>query len=226
MVGRTYGLAQRSALSNGYLITLLNTESWRDVRSKVLVSLLVSGILGDEMEIFSADDKCAVHLGGNDGAGQDTATDGDKTSEWAFLICDDWKSACHPPPVFAICPDALRRETAIPTPGRPSPSTIPLPLYIAASSRKSQHTDVVSLNGGLWCSESQSNVLVPSSSTLANSARLRLGLGVEEDVRLLLESTFRLYGEFGGHDCGFVGCRSRKSWREVVALMENRLVLL
>jgi hypothetical protein len=76
-------------LSNSNLITLLNTESWRNVRSKVLVSLLVSGVLGDEVEVLSADDECAVHLGGNDGTGQDTATDGDETSEWALLVCDD-----------------------------------------------------------------------------------------------------------------------------------------
>jgi hypothetical protein len=64
------------------------------------------------------------------------------------------------------------------------------------------HTDIVALNGGLWCSESQSNVLVPSSSALANSGGLRLRLGVQEDVRLLLERALRLHGKFGGHDCG------------------------
>jgi hypothetical protein len=52
----TYGLAQWSALSNGNLITILNTESWRNMRSKVLVSLLVSGVFGDEVKVFSADD--------------------------------------------------------------------------------------------------------------------------------------------------------------------------
>ena len=82
-----YGLAQRSALSNGNLITLLNSESWRDVRSQVLVSLLVTGVLGDEVKVFSADDESSVHLGGNDCAGQDTATDGDETSERALLVC-------------------------------------------------------------------------------------------------------------------------------------------
>jgi hypothetical protein len=59
------------------------------VRCEVLVSLLVSSVFGDEVEVFSANDECAVHLGGNDGAGQDTATDGDETGEWALLICDD-----------------------------------------------------------------------------------------------------------------------------------------
>ena len=63
------------------------------------------------------------------------------------------------------------------------------------------HTNVVTLNRRLWCPETQSNVLVPSSSTLSN-AGLRLRLGVQEDVRLLLERTLRLHGEFGGHDCG------------------------
>ena len=59
------------------------------MRSKVLVSLLVTGVLGDEMEVFSADNQSSVHLGGNDGAGQDTATDGDETGEWALLVCGD-----------------------------------------------------------------------------------------------------------------------------------------
>jgi hypothetical protein len=59
------------------------------MRSKVLVSLLVTGVLGDEMEVFSADDQSSVHLGGNDGAGQDTATDRDETGEWALLVCGD-----------------------------------------------------------------------------------------------------------------------------------------
>lgn len=93
----TYGLAQRSALSNGNLVTLLNTESWRNVCSKILVSLLVSGVLGDEVEIFSADDESSVHFGGNHGASQDTATDGDETSEWALLVCKDGLLAFSPP---------------------------------------------------------------------------------------------------------------------------------
>ena len=56
-------LAQRSALANSDLVTLLNTECWTDVCSKVLVPLLISGVLGDEVEVLAADDECAVHLG-------------------------------------------------------------------------------------------------------------------------------------------------------------------
>lgn len=57
------------------------------MRSQVLVPLLVSGVFGDVVEVFAADDDGTVHLGGDDGAGQDTATDGDHTGEGAFLVC-------------------------------------------------------------------------------------------------------------------------------------------
>lgn len=83
----TYGLAERPALADGNLVTLLNTESGRDVGGKVLVAALVTGVLGDEVEVLAADDESAVHLGGDDGAGKDTATDGDETSEGALLVC-------------------------------------------------------------------------------------------------------------------------------------------
>lgn len=68
-------------------------------------------------------------------------------------------------------------------------------------------TNVVAFNRRLWRSESQSNVFVPSSSSLSDSAGLGLCLRVQEDVRLLLEGALRLHGKFGGHDCG--GCRSQ-----------------
>ena len=55
--------------------------------SEVLMSLLVSGIFGDEVKVFSADDQGSVHLGRDDGAGEDTASDRDHTGERAFLVC-------------------------------------------------------------------------------------------------------------------------------------------
>ena len=39
------------------------------------------------MEVVPADDEGAVHFGGDDLAGQDTATDGDVASEGALLVC-------------------------------------------------------------------------------------------------------------------------------------------
>jgi hypothetical protein len=83
----SYSLAQWSALANGDLIAILNTESRADVCGEVLVALLVTGVLGDEVEVLAADDEGAVHLGGHDGAGQDTTTDGDEASEGALLVC-------------------------------------------------------------------------------------------------------------------------------------------
>lgn len=59
----TYSLAERSALSNGNLVTFLNTESWGDVGGNVLVSLFISGVLGDIVEVFAAEDDGTVHLG-------------------------------------------------------------------------------------------------------------------------------------------------------------------
>ena len=57
------------------------------MRSQISVALLISGVLGDEVEVFAADDDRAVHLGGHNGAGQDTATDGDEAGEGALLVC-------------------------------------------------------------------------------------------------------------------------------------------
>jgi hypothetical protein len=69
------------------LITILNTESWGNVCSEVLVSLLVTGVLWDEVKVFSADNEGTVHLGGNNSSGQDTTTDGNEAGERALLVC-------------------------------------------------------------------------------------------------------------------------------------------
>ena len=84
---KTYSLGEGTALANGDPVTLLNTESGGDVGSEVLVALLVTVVLGDVVEVLAADDDGTVHLGGDDTAGQDTATDGDETSEGALLVC-------------------------------------------------------------------------------------------------------------------------------------------
>ena len=82
----TYSLAQRSALANGDLVTLLNTESRGDVSGQVLVSLLISVILGNEVKVFAANDDGTVHLGGDDSTSQDTTADGNEAGERAFLV--------------------------------------------------------------------------------------------------------------------------------------------
>jgi len=82
----TDGLGEGPALANDDLVTGLSTESGRNVCGEVLVALLVTGVLGDEVKVFTADDQGAVHLGGHDSSGQDTATDGDHAGEWALLV--------------------------------------------------------------------------------------------------------------------------------------------
>ena len=59
---KTHRLAERPALTNSDLVTLLNTESRRDVGGKVLVTLLVTVVLGNEMKVFPANDDRTVHL--------------------------------------------------------------------------------------------------------------------------------------------------------------------
>jgi len=140
-------LGQWSALSNGDLVTILNTESGRNVSGDVLVALLVSLVLWNVVEVVTANDEGSVHLCGDDNTAEDTATNRHETGEWALLV------------------------------------------------------DVVSFNGVLWSLESQTNILVPSSSTLSNSSLCGAGLLGGENVRLLLESALRLDGQFGGHFC-------------------------
>ena len=83
----TYSLAQRSALPNCNCIALLNTECWADMRGKVGVSFLISGVFGNEVKIFSADYQGSVHFRRDDGSGKDTATNRDHTGERALLVC-------------------------------------------------------------------------------------------------------------------------------------------
>ena len=73
----TYRLAQRPTLPNRNRITFLHPERRRHMRCQVLVSFLISRVLGDEMEVFTADDEGSVHFGGDNGTGEDTASDGD-----------------------------------------------------------------------------------------------------------------------------------------------------
>ena len=53
------GLGKRPALANDDGVTRLDTESGGDVCGEVLVALLVTGVLGDEVEVFTADDQGA-----------------------------------------------------------------------------------------------------------------------------------------------------------------------
>jgi len=138
-------LAQRPALPDGNRIAFHDTECGRNMRRDVFMALFVTAVFGNVVQVVPADDQRAVHLGGDDGASQDTSTDRDEASEGTLLV------------------------------------------------------NVGALNGRLGRLEPQANVLVPSASPLPNSALCGTGLLSGEDVGLLLESTLRLDGKFGGH---------------------------
>jgi hypothetical protein len=55
-------LGEGPALANDDLVTGLDTESGRDVCGEVLVALLVTGVLGDEVKVFTTNDQstCSV----------------------------------------------------------------------------------------------------------------------------------------------------------------------
>lgn len=68
------------------LITFFDTERWRNMSGQIFVSLFISRVFGDEMKVFAADDESSMHLGRNDGASQDSSSDGHFTSEGAFFV--------------------------------------------------------------------------------------------------------------------------------------------
>lgn len=163
------------------------------MRSQVGVSLLVSGVLGDEVKVFSSNDEGTVHLGGNDGASQDTATDGDETGERAFLVCRSNVRSNF----FSILCACVFSDAAL----------------------LAELTDVAARDSSLRGSEAQADILIPSSTSLADLLALcgpGLGLVVEKDVRLLLVSALGLDCQFGGHGCG---------WRSTGWRLKERVVV-
>ena len=80
-------LGKRSAFSNGDNISLLDSEAWRAVSNDVSMSLLISVILLNIVEIVSSNNDSVFHLVGRDGHGsKDLSSDVDISSEWTFLV--------------------------------------------------------------------------------------------------------------------------------------------
>lgn len=50
------------------------------------MSLLISVVLGDEVQVLASDDHRTVHLRRNNGTGQDTSADGNLTGERALVV--------------------------------------------------------------------------------------------------------------------------------------------
>jgi hypothetical protein len=79
-------LGKGAALTNGDDISILDCESRRAVGSDILVSLLVTTVLSDVVQIISADDDCSLHLGRDDLSLQNSSTDGNVSSEGTLLV--------------------------------------------------------------------------------------------------------------------------------------------
>ena len=83
----TDSLRQGTTFTNSDNITSLDTnESRGAVRSEVLVSLLVTVILFNVMQVFTTDNDGAFHLGGHDLTSKNTTTNGNVSSEGTLLI--------------------------------------------------------------------------------------------------------------------------------------------
>lgn len=78
------------ALTDSHNITNLDTnEARRHVSSQVLVTLLVTVVFGDVVEVFTTDDDGPLHLSdGHNDTGQDTTTDGDLVGGEGALFVD------------------------------------------------------------------------------------------------------------------------------------------
>ena len=79
-------LGKRTALSNGYDITILDGEGRRAVSRDILVPLLVTTVLGNVVQIIPSDNNGSLHLGGDDLSLQNSSTDRNVSSEGALLI--------------------------------------------------------------------------------------------------------------------------------------------
>ena len=130
------------------------------------MALLVTSVLGDEVEVLAADDDGSVHLGRDNGAGKDTATDRNLAGEGALLVCRKILSTPARVPLQSSLSSCISRR-----------------ISSQASRRvvSFAHTDVATLDGVLGGPESQSYVLVVSSAILSRAGSLDLGLRVEED---------------------------------------------
>ena len=81
------GLGEGSALSDGDNITFVDSlESGGAVSGDVGVSLLVSAVLFDIVEVISSDDDGSVHFGADAHALKNTTSDGDVSGEGALLV--------------------------------------------------------------------------------------------------------------------------------------------
>jgi len=79
-------LGQRTALSNGDNISLLDSEAGTAMGVDVLMTLLETTVLLDVVKVIPADDNGTLHLGGDDESLKDLSADGNISGEGALLV--------------------------------------------------------------------------------------------------------------------------------------------
>jgi len=82
----TNSLGQRAALADDNLVAFVASEARRDVRGNVRVTLFVTLVLLNEVQVIHAHNDGAVHLRGLDNAGQNATSDGHVPRERALLV--------------------------------------------------------------------------------------------------------------------------------------------
>jgi len=78
--------AKGTTLSDENNISFFYRESGRNMSRDVGVTLLISVILGNVMQIITSHNNCSLHLGWNDDSLEDLSSNGDIGSEGAFLV--------------------------------------------------------------------------------------------------------------------------------------------
>lgn len=82
-----HGLAERSALSDNDDVSNDDiSEARRQVDRDVLVPLLKAVVLADVMKVVTSDNDGPLHLHFGHHTRENTATDGDISGKWAFLV--------------------------------------------------------------------------------------------------------------------------------------------
>merc|ERR1711991_524299 len=81
-----HGLRERPALADDDLIALLYTEARRHVGGRVGVALLETVVLLYKVEVVTAHNDGAAHLGAGDSAGEQSSSNRNHSGERAFLV--------------------------------------------------------------------------------------------------------------------------------------------
>lgn len=79
-------LAEWTALSNSNYVTILHVEGRRAVHCNVLVPLLETSVLGNVVQVVSANDNGTLHLGGDNQSLENATTNRDAAGKGALLV--------------------------------------------------------------------------------------------------------------------------------------------